>query len=52
MKTVPHSDYVERPSGVPPPGHLGESKKELWALVVAGAVTLLIILAFWLEATP
>jgi hypothetical protein len=42
----------ERPSGVPPPGGLGESKKELVALLAAGAVILAIIAAFWLEATP
>lgn len=42
----------ERPSGVPPPGGLGESKKELVALLAAGAVILAILAAFWLEATP
>lgn len=48
-----HQDLTpERPSGVPPPGHLGESTRELWALVGAGVVILAIIIAFWLEATP
>jgi hypothetical protein len=42
----------DRPSGVPPKGSLGESKKELWALVGAGIALLVIALAFWLEASP
>lgn len=43
---------LERPSGVPRRGSLGESKKELWALVAAVAALIVIGLAFWLEASP
>lgn len=42
----------ERPSGVPPPGGLGDSKRLVLALLGAAAVLLLILLAFWLEARP
>ena len=54
MKTVPDDSQFEsvRPSGIPRPGRLGESKKELWALLGGIAVVVAIILAFWLEATP
>jgi hypothetical protein len=42
---------IERPSGVPRPGRLGDSKKEFWALLAAGGAIIAIALAFWLEAT-
>jgi hypothetical protein len=43
---------LERPSGVPRRGRLGESQKELWALLAAIAAFAVIALAFWLEASP
>jgi hypothetical protein len=39
-------------SGIPRPGELGESKREFWALIAAGVVILMIIIAFWIEAAP
>jgi uncharacterized RDD family membrane protein YckC len=42
----------EQPRGVPPPGQLGASKKELWALLLAAVVIVAIFAAFWLEARP
>jgi hypothetical protein len=51
--TIRHNDTMDdRPSGVPRRGELGESKKELWALLLAIVVIAVIIIAFWLEATP
>lgn len=40
-----------RPSGVPPPGKMGASRNELWAIVLAVAILVLIGVAFWFEST-
>ena len=52
QRTHENREDYERPSGVPPPGSLGESKRELWALLAAAVVILAIVAAFWLEARP
>ena len=43
---------VERPSGVPGPHELGESRREGLYVALALLVLLLIGLSFWVEATP
>jgi hypothetical protein len=45
-----HDPIEERPSGVPGPHKLGDSKNEAIALAVAIAVLILIVLGFWYEA--
>ena len=47
-----YNDELERVSGIPPRGKLGESRKELWALLAAGGALIVIALAFLIEATP
>ena len=42
----------ERPSGVPGPHELGESRKEGLYVAVAMIVLVLIGLSFWFEASP
>jgi hypothetical protein len=49
--TKPNAD-LERPSGVPGPHELGESRREGLYVAVALVVLLLIGLSFWVEATP
>jgi hypothetical protein len=46
------TEIGERPSGVPPPGGLGASKRELYALLAALVIFAAIIAGFWLEARP
>jgi hypothetical protein len=48
--TIPTNDIDDRPSGVPSRGELGESKKMLWALILAGVLIAVIIVAFFFEA--
>lgn len=43
---------IERPSGVPGPHELGESRREGLYVAMALIVLLLIGLSFWLEASP
>jgi hypothetical protein len=50
--TMQSPDDLEPRSGIPRRGELGESKKELWALLAAGVVIAIIIIAFWLESRP
>lgn len=47
----PRSPSGERPSGVPPPGKIGAARNELWAIVFAVLILLLIGFAFWFEST-
>lgn len=42
----------ERPSGVPGPLELGESRKEGLYVAIAMIVLVLIGLSFWFEASP
>ncbi len=41
----------DRPSGVPGPHDLGESRKEGWYVILALVVFALIAASFWFEAT-
>jgi hypothetical protein len=41
----------DRPSGVPPPHHLGEARCEVGNLLAAVVILGLIVSSFWFEAT-
>jgi hypothetical protein len=40
----------DRPSGVPAPGHLGASTKELWGGLLGVLVLGVVVAAFWLAS--
>jgi len=52
MNTRTKSAWNEdRPSGVPAPGHLGASGNEMLALMAAALIFVLILAAFWFQAS-
>ena len=51
MTAKPMGTEGDRPSGVPGPHKLGESRREGWYVLAAVVVFILIGLSFWFEAT-
>ena len=48
---IPAND-IAPDSGIPPPGRLGAAKWEFFAVLLAIMVLAVIVIGFWIEATP
>jgi hypothetical protein len=51
-RTYAQLGIMERPRGVPPPGKLGASRNEMFALLLALAVFMVMLIGFWLQTIP